>query len=485
MKYLSISIKTILFFALTAAFLYACKKEFDAPPSPKDPNLKATHTIAQLKALHITPGAYDVINDSIIISGVVIANDKSGNLYKQIYIQDSTGAIQLMLDASGLYNSFPVGRKVFIKCKGLCVSDYNRMIQLGVKTTVAGSPSIQAIASNLIGQYIIGGSLNNPVTAKKVRVDTLKTTMQTPLLGTLIELQDYEFVVQDTSKTYSDTSSNKESINLTVKGCSSGSDIIIRTSGYSNFAGVPVPNGNGSIVALYTVFNSTKQLVLRDTSDVKLTGFRCGTGPTTVMNIADLRTLYTGTTTSAPNGKRISGIVISDRSKNNLNARNLVLQQGNGLSGIVVRFEANHSFNLGDSIDVVVSGVELSEFNGLLQLNNAPLANASLKSSGKSITPREATIADINTNFETWESTLVTIKNVALSGGTTPGKYAGSVTITATGTIIMFTSNAATFASQNFPVNASSLTAYLTQFVSNGQIINQIAIRDPAIDVVP
>jgi hypothetical protein len=480
MKYLSFSLKSIFFIALTAAFMYACKKEFDVPPGPKDPDLKATHTIAQLKGLHKNPGDYDVVNDSIIISGVVIANDKSGNLYKQIYIQDTTGAIQLMLDGSGLYNSYPVGRKLFIKCKGLCVSDYNRMIQLGVKTSLAGTPSIQPIASNLIGQYIIGGSLNNPVTAKKVRVDTLKTTMQTQLLGTLIELQDYEFVVQDTSKTYSDTSAYKESLNLTVKGCSGGSDIIIRTSGYANFSGVPVPNGNGTIVALYTVFNSTKQLVLRDTSDVKLNGFRCGTGPTTVMNISDLRALFTGTATSAPSGRRVSGIVISDRSKNNLNARNLVLQQGNGLSGIAVRFDANHSFNLGDSIDVVVSGVELSEFNGLLQVNNVPLANASLRSTGKSITPRVATIADINTNFETWESTLVRINNVSLSGGTTPGKYSGNVTLSASGTIVMFTSSTATFAGQNFPTNASSITGYLNQFTAK-----QIAIRDPAIDVVP
>jgi hypothetical protein len=103
-----------------------------------------------------------------------------------------------------------------------------------------------------------------------------------------------------------------------------------------------------------------------------------------------------------------------------------------------------------------------------------------LKSTGKSITPREATIADINTNFETWESTLVTIKNVSLSGGTTPGKYAGNVTVSASGTIVMFTSSSATFSGQNFPANASSLTGYLNQFTAK-----QIAIRDPAIDVVP
>jgi hypothetical protein len=278
MKYLSFSIKTILFFVLTAAFLNACKKEFDAPPAPQDPDLKATQTIAQLKALHTVGGALDVINTDIIVSGVVIANDKSGNLYKQIYIQDASGALQLMLDATGLYNSYPIGRRVFLKCKGLCLSDYGGMIQLGVKTTVAGSPSVQAIASNLIGQYIVGGSLNNKVDTTVITSlsQLIDNNMQDPLLGTLIRLNDFEF--SDTTQTYSDTSAYKETVNLPIKNCTGGT-INIRTSGYSNFAGVKVPSGNGSLLAIYTVYMLTsrdkKQLILRDTSDVKFTEGRC------------------------------------------------------------------------------------------------------------------------------------------------------------------------------------------------------------------
>jgi hypothetical protein len=275
MKYLSISIKTILFFALTAAFLYACKKEFDAPPGPQDPDLMATHTIARLKSIHKTSGALDVIDTAAVISGVVIANDKSGNLYKQIYIQDATGAIQLMLDASGLYNSFPVGRKVFVKCKDLCLSDDNGMIRLGIKAVVSGSPSIQAIASNLIGQFVIGGSINNTYKITTISdVTTLNTTMQDSLLGTLIELDGYEFLIKNT--TYADTSAYKDDRSLRIRlGCNTSKDIIIRTSGFANFSGVRVPSGNGKITALYTVFGSTKQLVLRDTVDLKFTGAPC------------------------------------------------------------------------------------------------------------------------------------------------------------------------------------------------------------------
>lgn len=443
--------------------LNSCKKTFDEPPGPSDPALTPTHTIKQLRAMHTVSGAFDVINSDVIISGVVVANDKSGNLYKEIYIQDGTAGINVLLDANGLYNSFPVGRKVFIKCNGLCLSDYNRLPQLGIKATVAGVPSIQAIASNLIDQYLVGGSLNNPVVPKVVTVAQLTTNMSDDNLGTLVQLNNYEFLTSDTSKTFADTSAYKNSVNLTVKGCAGGTNIIIRSSGYANFAGVSAPNGNGTLTAIYTLFGSTKQLIIRDTSDVQFNNFRCGQGPTTVMNTADLRALYTGTTTSAPDGKRITGVVISDRSTNNENNQNLYLQQGTGLAGIVVRFDAPHSFNLGDSIDVNVSQQELSEFNSLLQVNQVPLSYATRISTGKTITPRNVTLAQLTTNSETWEATLVKTGAVALTGGT-GGTYSGNVVMNDGATYTLRTSTAATFAGQTYPAAAASVTGYVSQF---------------------
>ena len=141
--------------------LNACKKTFDEPPGPGDPGIIANTTIAALKAKHTVSGNYDVINSDVIISGIVVANDKSGNLYKELYVQDSTGGINVKLDANSLYTSYPVGRKVYIKCNGLCLSDYNRLVQLGVKANVAGSPSLEGIAASLVGKYVIGGTLNN------------------------------------------------------------------------------------------------------------------------------------------------------------------------------------------------------------------------------------------------------------------------------------------------------------------------------------
>jgi hypothetical protein len=194
-------------------------------------------------------------------------------LYKQLYIEDATGGLQILLDANSLYGTYPVGRKIFIKCNGLCITDYNGTMELGIKANVGGSPSVQGIPANLVSQYVVGVSLNNPVTPHVVTLAQLTTGMQDRYLGTLIQLDGYEFT--DTTATYSDTSAYKSTVNLFIKTCGGGPLLTVRTSAYADFAGIKVPGGNGSIYAIYTTFGTTKQLILRNTDDVKFTGGSC------------------------------------------------------------------------------------------------------------------------------------------------------------------------------------------------------------------
>ncbi len=260
----------------------ACKKSFDNPPGASDVNIVANTSILALKAMHTVPGAYDVITSDIVISGVVVANDKSGNFYKQLFIQDSTGGLQILLDANSLYGTYPVGRRIFIKCNGLCISDYNGTMELGVKATVSGLPSVEGIPGNLISNYVIGGSLNNPVVPTVVTASQLGTNMQNKYLGTLIQLDDYAFT--SLTGTYSDTSVYKSTTNRDVKNCS-GSTLIVRTSAYANFAARTVAQGRGSLVAIYTTYGTTKQLIIRDTTDVKFTNdYACALPPGTLLS---------------------------------------------------------------------------------------------------------------------------------------------------------------------------------------------------------
>lgn len=273
------SFTALMLLVVLAAINSSCKKKFDEPPVYVAPTITANCTIKDLKARLTASGAIVPINEDLIIRGIVVGDDKSGNLYKTIVIQDETAGLAILLDATNLFTSYPVGREIFIKCNGLYLGDYNRLIQLGGGIDNSGTtPSVANIPSSLFGKYIVKGSFNNVVTPRVVTVSQLTTNLQDTLQNTLIQLNNFEFAVADTGKTYALPNQNPPgTVNFTIKDCSSNS-ITLRNSGYSNFAGFNVPNGNGSIVALYTVFGTTKQLTIRDTMDLKFTGARCGSG---------------------------------------------------------------------------------------------------------------------------------------------------------------------------------------------------------------
>ena len=70
------------------------------------------------------------------IAGVVIADDESGQFYKTIVIQDSTGGISVKLDGYDLYTKYPVGRQVFIKLKGLYMAITTGSLKLAEVLTI-------------------------------------------------------------------------------------------------------------------------------------------------------------------------------------------------------------------------------------------------------------------------------------------------------------------------------------------------------------
>ena len=61
-------------------------------------------TILELKKMY-TEGTPLTIEKDIIIGGQVISEDKSGNIYKSLYIQDATAGIELKLGKNGLTTS--------------------------------------------------------------------------------------------------------------------------------------------------------------------------------------------------------------------------------------------------------------------------------------------------------------------------------------------------------------------------------------------
>lgn len=464
---------------LIALGLFSCvKNEFDEPPvGDCNVNLTANTTIKALKAMRLSVGVPDAITEDIIIKGSVISDDRLGNFYKTMVIQDGTAGIEMKIDNGFLYQSYPVGREIYVRCKGLLLSDYNGVVQLiGSVAQQGTSLTTFGLTTGQERLNIVRGCNNVPITPRVVTMSQLSSAGYVDLISTLITMEDVQFTQCDAARTYADVLTNS-SLNRELENCS-GAKALVRSSGYADFAGALTPTGKGSLTAVFSVFGSDRQLYIRDLNDVAgMTGTRCassgpGTGTETEMKISDLRAVFTGSTTSAPASRKIRGHVISDRVANNLNNRNIYIQEKDGSAGILVRFTATHCFEMGDEIEVVVSSQELSQFNGLLQLNNVPIGNAGLVSRANTPVVRTATVAQVNSNFDAWESTLVKITGVTITGSTST--YSGSKNLTdGSGTIQMFTQASASFANFPVPTGVVSVTAIISDF--NGK---QVILRN-------
>lgn len=270
-------ISPLLLLVVAGLLVVSCQKKFEEPPVTGAPDVVANTSIKDIK-LRYTGGNPVEITDDVILEGIVSCDDRSGNYYQQIAIQDATGGILLRMAGSNHYNNFPVGRQVFVRCKGLYLGQYNGTLQLGggIDPAFASQGGVTLIANNLQDQYLVKGALNQPLVPQVVTVAQLTTSLQDKYVSTLVKLEGFQFSSNDLSKNYAD---DDQSGNRVINACTNPTTnrITLRTSNYCNFATLRVAQGNGDIIGVYSFFGSTKQFTIRDTTDVRFYNPRCPT----------------------------------------------------------------------------------------------------------------------------------------------------------------------------------------------------------------
>jgi len=450
----------------------SCNKKFDAPPAYIPPDIIANTSISALKTMHTSGHADSIITDAII-AGVVIANDSSGNFYKQIILQDSTGGIAVNIDDYNLYTSYPIGRKVYVKMNGLFINDDGGLVYIGTSPDAGGK--LAGISSKVKEKYVIKGELNVPVVPTDVSVQDLKNNND-KYGYLLIRLNNFEVKAADTAKTYANAKA-KTDASIIVKNCT-GDTMVLRNSGFAYFAGINVPNGNGTLTAIYAYYKSpynsriTPQVVIRDTSDVQFNDTRCdGSTPSPpsgngeLKSIKEIRAMYTGSDMKL-GAYKIGGVVISDAANKNVSSGTVVLQDGG--QGISVYFGGTVTYNIGDSIVLDVTGDSLLKYKGSLEIKTAfGTTKPAVIASGIDVVPKEFTIQQLKDNLSDIECTLVKIRTATANG---TGTYSGSQTLTdASGNMILYTNSSATFANSALPDGSNDWVGYGSLYNSTPQ----------------
>lgn len=115
-------------------------------------------TIAQLKQLYVDNGNKAVeITTHVVIGGQVISSDRSGNIYRDLYIQDETGAICVKIGKSSLYSDYHLGQWVYVDCIGLTVGSYHGMPQLGIEDETGEYDTAYIDAQYLLDTHVFRG----------------------------------------------------------------------------------------------------------------------------------------------------------------------------------------------------------------------------------------------------------------------------------------------------------------------------------------
>lgn len=220
--------KKILFslIAVAVTTLTACQEwepvlgNQGTPSSPEPTDLVPNYTIAQLKALYKVLGEPVKIDEDIIIAGQVVSEDRSGNIYRSMFIQDETGAIELKVGKTTLYNDYHPGQWVVVKCSGLILGNYSGMLQLGFGRNKKANGEESGVDSDgensdayettyieqqyIIDTHIFKGKKDKPVTPKVLteadvkanltyKVDGRTMPQQGPDFGTLVTLKALKY----------------------------------------------------------------------------------------------------------------------------------------------------------------------------------------------------------------------------------------------------------------------------------------------------
>lgn len=206
--------KRIYFALIAAIFAFASCEEWDQvfttdygkadvyEPVTMTPNT----TISELKAMYINSPVK--IEKDIVIGGQVVSEDRSGNIYKSLYIQDATGGIELKIGKNALYNDYKLGQWVYVKCNGLTVGAYNGMIQLGYSDPTGEYETSYIEVQYLIDTHIFRGKIDTPLQPKKVAAADL---LNPENLGCYVELDGLTYANEIFCLVYVDQNKDKKS----------------------------------------------------------------------------------------------------------------------------------------------------------------------------------------------------------------------------------------------------------------------------------
>ncbi len=242
---------------------------------------------------------FSKVKEDLVIEGVVVANDVSGNLYQTLLIRniDETAGtdqcIQVAIQNTCLYPFFPLGQRIRVNVTGLYAGCYSKVPKIGEPyITSNGNEALGPMKMPVCKQNVQLIGLPNPNAPELIPVDYTAGNVSLPtqnyknspmfakVRGVIKEVQGNNKDKQDVGE----LSGEKEplpkiyapeclydagyGVDRTIKLTGSSKTVTIRTSTQNEVAYTVIPEDERIYTGMFTYYSGW-QIVVRDLKDIE------------------------------------------------------------------------------------------------------------------------------------------------------------------------------------------------------------------------
>lgn len=278
--------KGLALMTLALALASCMDKEWDTPdtsrPAYGNNSIEEVEaklvTIDQLKTTYanvINASGFQRITDDLQLKCTVIGNDIGGNIYKQICVQDATGAMIVGINGTGLFPFLSVGQQILINLKDLCIGGYGQQTQLGDEY----NGSIGRMSTSKWEDHVRILPSHDMSQIDTIDFYNVAKSDMTRYCGHLVCLKDVQ--IGDADGTTTLAPEYTSGTTLTYNGSTNGyvhhtlngesmNTLLLRTSTYADFAALVIPQKPVTLYGIATRYRNTWQILIRAEEDIKI-----------------------------------------------------------------------------------------------------------------------------------------------------------------------------------------------------------------------
>ena len=281
------NLKTFILAALCGLFAACQNGDWDEPNLTNAPfgnnSIQETNVITIQQLIDKYPNVFAntdqnaLITEDIQIKGYVTGNDVGGNIYKQFCLQDATRGIIIAVNQGGMNGFLPVGQEILVNLKGLYIGGYRKQPELGAPYN---GNSIGRMSKDVWNDHFkILGNINsvNPNVVAPVEFNSAFQSDMNGNCARLVTIKNVTFADADGQAVFAPQGENNTNRQMIQNGKNLGSNIVVRTSSYADFAAMKLPYDTVTrqplpcnITGIATRYNATWQILIRNTSDIEI-----------------------------------------------------------------------------------------------------------------------------------------------------------------------------------------------------------------------